>query len=506
MSLWRELTRGLRVLVNRTAADRELADEFEHYLEQAAAEREALGLPPEDARRAARVEAGNVASVRDHVRAYGWEHAVDTIAGDLKHGARRLRRSPGFTAVSILTLALGIGASTAIFSAVYPVLFKPLPYPHPDRLVMVWDTGSDRSRIDVTFGTSVELAARSRSFEAMAVMKPWQPTMTGVAEPERLEGQRVGAGYFETLGVATMLGRGLRAADDTVNGPRVVIISESLWRRRFGGDAPAVGRQVALDDTACTIVGVMPRRFENVLAPLAAVINESFARRVFPGRDPLGQRLHVGPDTGPWYTVVGIAGDVKQMSLAGQKMDAVYVTAPQWHFADKARWIVVRARGDAAALAPAVRQAIWSVDRNQPVLRVATMEERVAASAAERRFARLHPRADLRIATGVPQRPSIFHEQHRKRHDGHDARRDGLPRGVEHEEGERARHQEGHQSFVLAGEDGERQEPGEVPRLQIGREPQDEQQEKTERVLHDRLGIGGAPCARMRGWRTRRST
>jgi putative ABC transport system permease protein len=124
-------------------------------------------------------------------------------------------------------------------------------------------------------------------------------------------------------------------------------------------------------------------------APLAAVINESFARRRLPGVNPIGQRLHVGPNSGPWFTVVGVVGDVTQTSLAVRPADAVYMTAVQWHFADNARWLVVRAQRDAAALAPAIRQAIWAIDKDQPISRVATMDDRVRVSAADRRFALL---------------------------------------------------------------------------------------------------------------------
>ena len=124
-------------------------------------------------------------------------------------------------------------------------------------------------------------------------------------------------------------------------------------------------------------------------APLAAVINESLARRRLPGLNPIGQHLHVGPNSGPWFTVVGVVGDVTQTSLAVTRSDAVYLRAEQWHFADNARWLVVRTHGDAAAMAPAIRGAISAIDRNQPIIRVATMEERVRSSAADRRFALL---------------------------------------------------------------------------------------------------------------------
>jgi putative ABC transport system permease protein len=123
-------------------------------------------------------------------------------------------------------------------------------------------------------------------------------------------------------------------------------------------------------------------------APLAVVVSESLAKGKFPNQDPIGQRLRVGPSDGPWYSIVGVVGDVKQTSLAASQTDAVYVTHEQWGlFADRALWLMVRTTGDAAALAPAIRQAVWSVDKDQPIIRVATMDNLLAATAAERRFA-----------------------------------------------------------------------------------------------------------------------
>jgi putative ABC transport system permease protein len=672
---------------------------------------------------------------------------------DIRFGLRMLLKNPGFTLIAALTLSLGIGASAAIFSAVNPILFESLPYPHADRIAMIWDHGPKGSRLGVTFGTYRELAQRSRSFEALAAMRVWQPTLTGRAEPVRLDGQRVSANYFRVLGAPPAIGRDFDSSDDRLNGPRVAILSDGLWRRRFGGDATIIGRQITLDDASFTAIGVMPSAFENVLfpsaevwtllqydpslplqgrewghhlrmvgrlgpgvgmdqarqeldtiarapapefprapwaslqqgvmthslqgdvtegvkpallavlgavllllaiacvnvtnlllargaqrrgefamraalgaprmrmirqllteslllavlggalgmvvaefgvralaplsppglprvsaismdgavfafgmgittligvavglipalhasrsdlriglqqssrsashstrralvvaevalaltllvgaglllrslqrlfaispgfdsssmltmqvqtsgrsfdkdatdrffaqaleaarqtpgvtaaaftsqlplsgdhdeygvsfetepdgrteggyssfryavspgyfkamgiplrsgrlldardvagAPLAVVISESLAKRKFQGQDPLGKRLRVGGDEGPWRVIVGVVGDVKQMSLATPQSDAVYTTAEQYSLMENARSLVVRARGDAAALAPAIRKAIWSVDKDQPIARVATMSDLLAATAAERNFA-----------------------------------------------------------------------------------------------------------------------
>ena len=266
MSLWRQLTRGLRVLIQRQAADRDADDEVEHYLQQAADAGVANGLSPEDARRAARLELGSPAVIHDEIRSYGWEHTIHTLITDLHYAARQLIRNPGFALVTTLTLALGIGASTAIFSAVNPILFKPLPYPHAAQLMMIWEMRNDGSSQPVTFGTFYGLHERSRSFETMAVMKPWQPAMVGSGLPERFEGQRVSAEYFRTLDISPVLGRDFQAADDQFHGPNVVVLSDRLWRLRFAGDRTIVGRQIKLDDTLFTVIGVMPSTFENVLA------------------------------------------------------------------------------------------------------------------------------------------------------------------------------------------------------------------------------------------------
>jgi putative ABC transport system permease protein len=288
MSLWRHLTRGLRVLTSQRAADDDVDEEVRHYLEEAEAAALATGLSQADAHRAAQLEVGSMTVVREQVRSYGWEHTVSTFMGDVHYATRRLRRNPGFTAASVVTLALGIGATTAIFSAVNAILFEPLPYPQADRITMISDASSEGQPRDVTFGTYRELSQRSHGFEAMAPFKAWQPTMVGDAEPERLAGERVGAGFFHALGVSPFMGRDFQADDDRPNGPNVAILGNALWRRRFAGDQAIVGRHIRLDDSDYLVIGVMPGGFDNVLAPLA----ELWA--------PLQYQTVFGPDSREW--------------------------------------------------------------------------------------------------------------------------------------------------------------------------------------------------------------
>src|SRR5262245_3304105 len=198
VSFWRSIVRGTKALVNPRAADANADDEIRHFLDESAADLESQGLSAADARRAVRVEWGHAIAMREEIRASGWEYIVATAAADVRHGVRRLRRTPGFTMVAISTLALGIGASTAIFSAINPILLASLPYPGADRVAAVLENG----RADLgTFGMYRTLVTRTRAFEAVAVVRRWRPAMTGVDAPERLEGQRVTAAYFDVLGV-----------------------------------------------------------------------------------------------------------------------------------------------------------------------------------------------------------------------------------------------------------------------------------------------------------------
>jgi putative ABC transport system permease protein len=269
MSLWRQLLRGTRALTHRTAADQEVADELEHFLEQEVGAHIAQGLTPDEALRAARLKLGSTTAIREQVRESGWEHMVETTLADLRHGARRLRASPAFSSLVVLTLAVGIGATTAIFSAVKPVLLDPLPYPDARRIMAIVEIHSDGSRADGTFGMYRSLAERSRAFDAIAVFRDWQTSMTTAEQPERIDGQRVSASYFRVLGVMPAFGRSFTGDEDRGGGPSVVVLSHALWQRRFGADTAIIGRVISLDGASHTVLGIMPASFENVLAPSA---------------------------------------------------------------------------------------------------------------------------------------------------------------------------------------------------------------------------------------------
>ena len=254
-------------LSHRRKLEEQLEKELRFHLDQYATDLIARGCNPEEARRQSHLAVGRPEQMKEECRDVRGTRWIEDLWQDFRYAVRTLRRRPGFTAIAVITLALGIGASTAIFSAVNPILFEPLPYPHASRVMTLWDFGTEGSRAFVTFGTFRELAQRNRSFEAMATLKDWQPAMISSATPERLDGQRVSASYFRVLGVPPMLGRDFDAADDGVNGPKVAILSYRLWQRRFNGDPVIVGRQITLDDNLFTVAGVMPQTFENVLSP-----------------------------------------------------------------------------------------------------------------------------------------------------------------------------------------------------------------------------------------------
>jgi putative ABC transport system permease protein len=196
---------------------------------------------------------------------------VSAFLGDLRHAARLLRRSPGFTLVSVLTLGLGIGATTAIFSVIRPVIIEPLPYPQPDRLAMVWERNVDGTHDNIGFASFRDLVAQSRTLQSAAAIGSWFAMINPAGGPERVDGDRVSWTYFRTLGVRPALGRDFLAEEDIPGKHFEVILSHGLWTRAFGADSTIVGRVIPIGGTPMTVVGVMPAGFQNVISPNAQI-------------------------------------------------------------------------------------------------------------------------------------------------------------------------------------------------------------------------------------------
>jgi putative ABC transport system permease protein len=256
-------------LFSRSTVDQEIEAELKSHIEMRTEDSIRAGMSFSAARRDALLRFGNPTVLKEQSANADVALGLASIWADIQFALRQLRRSPSFTATSILILGIAIGACTAIFSVIKPILLDPLPYPHASRIVMLWEMQSSGAPMDATFGTFRGLSEGSHSFDAIAVMKPWQPTMTADDQPERFDAQRVSAAYFQVLGISPRLGREFQAAEDRFHGPHVVILSDSVWQRRFASDPSIVGKQIRLDDDLFTVVGVMPQSFENVLGPKA---------------------------------------------------------------------------------------------------------------------------------------------------------------------------------------------------------------------------------------------
>jgi putative ABC transport system permease protein len=242
--------------------DEERARELQAYLEIETDENITRGMSPEEARYAAHRKLGNLTLIREEIyrmNSLGW---LETLWQDVRYSARILARNPGFTAVATITLALGIGANTAIFSVVNAVLLRALPYKDPGRLVWITDFIPRQNNALVFDSDYFAWVKQNQVFEGMAAYGTVDLTLTGVGDTERLEGARVTVGSFSVLGVAPTLGRTFLAEEDLPGGPQVCVLSHELWQRRFGADASIVGKAIALNGKPYTVLGVMPATFE----------------------------------------------------------------------------------------------------------------------------------------------------------------------------------------------------------------------------------------------------
>ena len=238
-----------------------LSDEIRQHLEEKIEERVAAGMSKREATAAARREFGNVTLVEQDSREVWQWPSIESFFADVRYALRTLRKNPGFTAVAVLTLALGIGANTAMFSVVEGVLLAPLPYFQPDRLVMVLESNLRFPQDSISYPNFLDWQRDSRSFQRMAAYA-WQGyNLTNPGTPEHLDGKNISSGFFSTLGVELTLGREFSPQEDHRGGAPVVIISNRLWRSRFGSSRQALGKTLTLDGADYTIVGVLPPGF-----------------------------------------------------------------------------------------------------------------------------------------------------------------------------------------------------------------------------------------------------
>jgi putative ABC transport system permease protein len=261
---------------------------------------------------------------------------MDSLLQDLRYTVRTLRGSPGFALAAVLTLALGVGGGTTVFSVVNAVLLRPLPFPEPDRLQLVWTQSDERPQSWLSYPEWGDLRERSTTFQDLAAVRDWSFNVTGAEEPERVSGLAVSANLFSVLGVGPVIGRAFLPEEDRIGAGRVAILSHGFWQRRFGADPGLVGRTVALDGEQFTVVGVLPREFRllppssvfpgdaAVLVPLEPALGTGFLRN----RDV--RHLHVLGRLAPGATAAEARAEVAGIGARLRAENTAGYTSPGW--------------------------------------------------------------------------------------------------------------------------------------------------------------------------------
>ena len=265
MSRGSRLRSALRTILHQQRVESELESEIRSYVDAVTDEKIASGVSPIEARRQALAESGGVEQVKQSVRDQRASTAIQSVVQDLRYGLRQMRRNPAFTLTAVITLGLGLGATTAIFSAVYALLIRPLPYPDADRLVEILDGNPKRGEYGSTLVSPDFVAAQSslKSFDSVAGFTVGGDDMnlTGAGDPIRVKVVGITANFLPELHVVAQRGRIFLGSEDRQGGPAVVLMSNQLWRSKFGGDAGVIGRSITVDGKARTVVGVLPARF-----------------------------------------------------------------------------------------------------------------------------------------------------------------------------------------------------------------------------------------------------
>ncbi len=294
------LLRRLRYWMKSARRSEALREEMELHLAEKAAELEADGLTTEHARAEARRRFGNVGLTYEESREIWISRLVSELGQDVRYGLRMLVKKPTFTIVAVLTLALGVGANTAIFSIVDAVLLRSLPYRDPDRLVRIFFNEPGVGLRDVRFSKPEldDLQTRAGVFEDVTPIFEGSENLTGAGQPERVEGVNGSFSYFSMLGVTPQIGRLFGPQDFVPGFAPEAVISDGLWRRAYGADPNVVGRTLRLDNDPLTIIGVLPRGFRHP-GPTVSGDAEVFGAGGFSGRS-LSQANAWYPDFSQW--------------------------------------------------------------------------------------------------------------------------------------------------------------------------------------------------------------
>jgi predicted permease len=247
------------LLARRVESD--LDEEVRSHLEMLTDENIQAGMPAEEARRAARIELGGIDHVKEQVHEVQAGNWIYSIASDCRYGLRQLRKNPGFAAVAILTLALGIGANTALFSVVNGVLLNPLPYPRPEELASLAEKLPPFEQFAISYPNFQDWVRMNHTFEGLAAYRQNNFNLTGSGEAQRVKGTQVSATFFPLLGVKPLIGRNFLPEEDKREAARVVMLSASLWKSKFGASPTVLGSTLTLDGEGYTVIGVVPESF-----------------------------------------------------------------------------------------------------------------------------------------------------------------------------------------------------------------------------------------------------
>ncbi|MGO8792319.1 MAG: ADOP family duplicated permease [Terriglobia bacterium] len=284
----------LRGLFRKEKLDQQLGDELAFHLDKQTEQNLASGMSAQEARYAALRKFGGVEQVKEECRDMRRVNYIENFLQDVRYGLRQLRRNPGFTVVTVLTLALGIGANTGIFSLIDAIVLRPLPYPEADRLVALHEGNRKGDEYSLSWLDFVDWRNQSRSFSAMAAMQGGTTTLTGAGTAERLQTLKVSAAFFSILGVHPLLGRDFLDSDDRPGASPVAILSNAVWAQRFGADPHVIGRTIEMDGMAGTVIGVLRADFRflysaDIYWPIGTIANAQGGRGNHPGIMAIGK-------------------------------------------------------------------------------------------------------------------------------------------------------------------------------------------------------------------------
>src|SRR5215472_14355692 len=249
-------------LFKKEKTERQLDSELRFHLEQLAEDYVRSGVDPEQARRRARIEFGGMEGIKEDCRESRGVHMLDTFLQDARYSLRTMRKNPGFTLVAVLTLMLGIGANTAIFSVVNGVLLNPLPFPQPEQLVALHESKANFQRGSISYPNFRDWQKDNHTFSAMAISRGYGFSLTGLGDAEQVQGELISSDFFPLLGVSPLIGRQLAPGEDEIGAAPVVLISQGLWQEKFASARGVLGKAITLDGRRYSVIGVIPASFD----------------------------------------------------------------------------------------------------------------------------------------------------------------------------------------------------------------------------------------------------